>query len=192
MLIDRLANIFIFLFTVCAYIQCFTVNGRWDTQSGLRALRFFTVLSNLFCAVASFLVALTLPKLPYGIWIAKYIATCALAVTCITVLVFLGPAFGYKNLLSGRDFYLHLAGPVLAVLTFCFLERQHTLSFAASLRGMLPVLLYAVLYFYKVVIKKEWEDFYGYNKNGTWPVSMVAMFSGAFLVCVLIRFLCNL
>ena len=192
MQIDRLANIVIFLFTVSAYIQCFIVNGRWDRQNGLRALRFFTVLSNLFCSVAALLVALTLPKVPYGIWVTKYIATCAVTVTCITVLVFLGPAMGYKTLLSGRDFYLHLAGPVLAVLTFCFLERQYTLTFAASAAGILPVLLYGFLYFYKVVIRKQWEDFYGYNKNGKWPVSMAAMFVGAFLVCMLIRFLCRL
>lgn len=192
MLIDRLANLFIFLFTVCAYVQCFLVDGRWDRQAGLRALRFFTVLSNLFCAVAALLVALTLPKIPYGIWIIKYIATCAVTVTCITVLVFLGPALGYKTLLSGRDFYLHLAGPLLALLTFCFLERQHTLTFKASVLGVLPVLLYGLVYFRKVVVKKEWEDFYGYNKNGRWPVSMAAMFVGGFVVCMLIRGLCSL
>ncbi len=189
MLIDRLANIFIFVYTVCAFIQCFVEDGRWDLQKGLKALRFFTILSNLFCAAASLLVALTLPRLPYRIWMLKYIATCAVTVTCITVLVFLGPAMGYKKLLSGRDFYLHLAGPILALLTFCFLERYYTLTVAASVLGVLPVILYGVLYLYKVVVAKQWDDFYGYNKNGKWPVSMIAMFIGGFLVCMLIRFL---
>ena len=191
MLIDRLANVFIFLSTICAFIQCFAVDGRWDLHKGLKALRFFTVLSNLFCAAASLLVAITMPEPPYWIWILKYIGTCAVTVTCITVLVFLGPALGYKNLLSGRDFYLHLAGPVLAVITFCFLERSYTLTMRTLVLGVLPVIFYGVFYLYKVVIREQWEDFYGYNKNGKWPVSMAAMFTGGFLVCFLIRFLCS-
>ena len=192
MMIDRLANIFIFLFTVCAFIQCFFVDGKWNLHAGIKALRFFTILSNLFCAFASLLVAITLPELPYLFWITKYIATCAVTVTCITVLVFLGPVMGYKTLLSGRDFYLHLAGPILALLTFCFLEKYYTLSSGAFILGILPVILYGLFYFYKVIIKKQWEDFYGYNKNGKWPVSMAAMFLGGFLVCLLIMFLQNL
>ena len=192
MQVDRLINLLIFGLTVYAYVTCFRTDGRWDRKVGLGALRYFTLLSNLFCAAASLLVALTLPKIPYGIWITKYIAVCAVTVTCVTVLVFLGPVAGYRNMLSGRDFYFHLAGPVLAMISFCFLERQHTLTFTASLLGALPVLIYGLVYFDRVVIRHKWDDFYGYNKNGNWPISMAAMFVGAFLVCMLLRFLYNL
>ena len=61
-----------------------------------------------------------------------------------------------------------------------------------SLLGVIPVILYGFVYLYEVVMIGRWDDFYGYNKNGKWPVSMAAMFVGGFLVCVMVRVLFNL
>lgn len=187
MLLDRLTNIFIFIFTAYSVILCFRKDGRWDRSAGLHSLRFFTILSNLFAGVAAFLIFITLPRSPYWIWIGKYIAACSVTVTFLTVMLFLGPAFGYKAMLSGRDFYLHLCGPLLSLLSFVFLERFYTLSFSTALLGIIPVIVYGLIYWYKVVLKSRWDDFYGYNKNGKWPVSMAAMFVGSFLICVIVR-----
>jgi len=57
---------------------------------------------------------------------------------------------------------------------------------------VIPVILYGFVYLYEVVMIGRWDDFYGYNKNGKWPVSMAAMFVGGFLVCVMVRVLFNL
>ena len=95
-------------------------------------------------------------------------------------------------MLSGKNFYLHLGGPLLALLSFVFLERFYTLPFVTSLLGVIPVILYGFVYLYEVVMIGRWDDFYGYNKNGKWPVSMAAMFVGGFLVCVMVRVLFNL
>jgi hypothetical protein len=187
MLADRLINGFIFLLTMWALAQCFIVDGKWNWQNGRMALRFFTVLSNLFCALACLLVAVTLPELPRWVWLMKYVAVCAVTVTFLTVMFFLGPAIGYKVLLTGRDFYLHLAGPLLALFSFCCLERFFPLPVSVSMLGIIPVFLYGFLYLCKVVIRKQWEDFYGYNKNGKWPISMAAMFAGSFVVSLLVR-----
>ena len=194
MALDIVINLFIFFYTFYAVVSYFRSEGHWDKANGLKALRFFTNLSNLFCAVAALLVVLTntAQGLAYWAWILKYIGTAAVIVTFLTVLFFLGPAIGYKELLSGKGFYLHLCGPLLALLSFCFLERAYELSFSLSLIGCLPVILYGFVYLYEVVIWENWEDFYGYNKDGKWPISMAAMFIGGFLVCILIRLLYNL
>ena len=117
----------------------------------------------------------------------KYLGTSAVTVTLMTVFLFLGPSQGGdKSLLSGENLYMHLIGPVLAIVSYCFLEKR-ALSFATALTGLIPVAAYGAVYLYKVILAPEaqrWEDFYGFNRGGKWPVSMAAMFAGAFLVSV--------
>ena len=197
MLLIRLTNLIIFLFTLACFILEFHRDGAWKLSSGLRGLRYFTLLSNLFSGFAALLVVLTVSEtgLPFWVWLLKYIAAAAVAVTFLTVMVFLGPTLGYRSQLEGKGFYYHAAGPLLAVLSFCFLERFHTLGFPLSLLGMLPVVLYGLLYAWKVLLcpkDRRWEDFYGYTRGGHWLLSVCAMLLGAFLVCVLFRFLCGL
>jgi hypothetical protein len=31
---------------------------------------------------------------------------------------------------------------------------------------------------------KRWDDFYGFNKNGKWPVMFAVMLTGTFLICL--------
>ena len=172
------------------YIAFLFGNG-FMTAGGIRSLRYFTILSNLVCAFAALAVVFTLRKnhLPYGIWLWKYIGTAAVTITLLTVVVFLGPTIGYGNVLAGRDFYLHIVCPFLAIISFCFLERQYTLTFYTSLWGVVPVILYGILYLYKVILCREearWEDFYGFNRNGNWQLSFAAMAGGAVLAGVLL------
>ena len=181
-------NLIVFLAAVLAYLSCFHGEEGWNKETGLGALRYFTVLSNLFCAFAALALSLALLAggVPRWVWLWKYIGTAAVTVTLLTVLFFLGPALGYKQLLSGRDLYLHLIVPLLAIFSFCFLERLYPLSFPLALTGLIPVILYGTLYLYKVVLcpeEKRWEDFYGYNKGGKWPRSFAAMVIGGALVC---------
>ena len=189
---DVFLNLLVFLATAVSFIFCFRDrDGIWSWKRGIRSLRFFTILSNLFCACASLAVALSSLQgtIPYGIWLLKYVATSSVAVTFLTVMFFLGPTQGYKEQLKGWGLFLHLICPVLAIFSFCFLERAYPLSFAVSLLGMLPVGLYGALYLYKVVLVPEesrWEDFYGFNRNGNWQLSFAAMAGGAVLAGVLL------
>ena len=178
-----------FVCTLLAYLSCFRTEEGWSRETGLGALRYYTVLSNLLCAFASLALALALlgGAAPRWIWLWRYIGTAAVTVTMLTVLVFLGPNLGYKLLLTGRDLYLHLIGPLLAIVSFCFFERLYPLSFPLSLTGLVPVILYGTLYLYKVVLcpeNRRWEDFYGYNKTGKWPLSFAAMVIGGALICL--------
>ena len=187
MTLDRIINLIILLGTLFCYCRCFRSEGRWSLKAGVKHLRFFTTLSNLFSALAALCVLLTLREtgLPYWSWILKYMASASVTVTFLTVMVFLGPTIGYKSQLEGMGIFVHLIGPLLALSSFCFLESFFSLSFGTSLLAILPVLLYGMLYLRKVVIRKEWDDFYGFNKGGKWKISFTGMVIGGFFVCIL-------
>ena len=149
-------------------------------------LRYFTVLSNILCASGALLMVISRLNgtVPQAVLYLKYSGTCAVAVTLLTVLFFLGPVMGYKMLLTGPDFWLHLFCPVLSIVSLLFRDKV-AMGFPFVFLGVLPVALYAVLYVYKVLILPEeegWEDFYGFNRGGRWPVSLAAMLAGSFLV----------
>ena len=88
-----------------------------------------------------------------------------------------------------------IIGPLLAIVSFCFGERLYPLPFPLALTGLAPVILYGSFYLYKVVLcpeEKRWDDFYGFNKQGKWPVAFAAMVAGTFAICMGIRALQNL
>lgn len=180
----------IFVTTLILLAKAFRADGRWVARRGLKAFRYFTVLSNAFCGIAGLGMVLAQLSGPASTAMTtiKYLATVSVTVTLLTVFLFLGPTQGgYRELLRGRDLYMHLLGPVMAIGSYCLLEKR-ALSFAASMLGVLPVILYGAVYLYKVVYDREerrWEDFYGFNKGGRWPVALAAMLVGNLAVCAL-------
>ena len=199
MTVHRFLNTLIALLTLLIVVSFFRKDGQWVPERGKFALRFFTTLSNILCAAACLLTALAMNAggVPEWIWTLKYIGTAAVTVTMLTVLLFLAPSFGkgaLKVLLSGTDLFMHLITPLLALVSFCVFERQG-MTFCESLWGLLPVLLYGPLYLYKILFappEKRWDDFYGFNKQGKWPVAFAAMVAGTFAICMGIRALQNL
>ena len=117
-------NIIIFLSTLIILLSYFRKDGAWDIDQGLKQFRFFTVLSNTFCAVAALMMAVSQlgDGVPQPVLQIKYMATVSVTVTLLTVLLFLAPTQGgYIKWLSGDFFYIHLLGPVLAIASFCLL-----------------------------------------------------------------------
>ena len=181
-----------------------TEDGKRSFRSGLRAFRFFTTLSNVFAGITSLI--LLIPEsaaltgqavvLTQGQLFLKFLSTTAVMVTLLTVLFFLGPSMGYGPLLAREGLYLHLIGPLLCFVSFCFLEKSIRLSMAAALAGLLPTALYGILYLYKVVLTGEerggWEDFYGFNRGGKWRISIAAMLAATLLIAILLRIIHNL
>ena len=196
---DWFLNILIALITLIIVVSFFRKEGQWVPERGKFALRFFTTLSNMLCAAASLLTALAINAggIPEWIWMLKYIGTAAVTVTMLTVLFFLAPSFGkgaLKVLLSGTDLFMHLITPLLALVSFCVFEKRG-MTFCQSLWGMLPVVLYGPVYLYKILFalpEKRWDDFYGFNKQGKWPVAFAGMVLGTFLICMGIMALQNL
>lgn len=156
-------------------------------------LRFFTVQSNLFCALASAAVAVfrLCGEAPTAVLMLKFIGTAAVTVTLLTVLLFLGPTMGYRLMFTGPDLFLHLVCPILALVSY-FAWDKPAAPWPVVILGVLPVVLYAALYLYKVLAApegKRWDDFYGFNRGGKWPVSLAAMLLGTLLISVVLRLL---
>ena len=195
---DWFLNILIALITLIIVVSFFRKEGQWVPERGKFALRFFTTLSNMLCAAACLLTALAINAggIPEWIWMLKYIGKAAVTVTMLTVLFFLAPSFGkgaLKVLLSGTDLFMHLITPLLALVSFCVFEKRG-MTFCQSLWGMLPVVLYGPVYLYKILFalpEKRWDDFYGFNKQGKWPVAFTGMVLGTFLICMGIMALQN-
>ncbi len=185
-MIDLLLNLVIFVLTAVLVFRMFRTDGAWNPARGFRSLRFFTTLSNLFCAVAALLLCL-FPDSRL-VWMLKYTGTAAVTVTLMTVFVFLAPALGkggLARLLNGSALFMHLLTPLAALATFCLLERRG-MTPAQALWGMVPVLIYGTVYLYKVIFAPEnrrWEDFYGFNRSGKWPLSYALLAAGSLLIC---------
>ena len=86
------------------------------------------------------------------------------------------------------DCRIGLAGTLVA-------DARFQVDGEAALWGMLPVLLYGPWYLYKIRFApegKRWDDFYGFNKGGKWPISFAMMAIGTFLMCMGLMALQNL
>ena len=114
---------------------------------------FYTELSNLFAMAVCLAVALcqlralcTGGEMPAWARTLKYVVTCCLMLTFLTVVFVLAPMYGpdghYVMLLTSSMLYNHFLNPVLAFLSFTLLERapalpRHTVQYA-----LVPTLLY--------------------------------------------------
>ena len=187
-------NLAIFISTLMIVVMYFRSDGHWNMERGRKAFRFFTCQSNVLCGIAAFfmVIARLTDTLPFAVWLLKYLGTVTVTVTMMTVLLFLGPTMGgYKELLAKENLYMHLIGPLLAIISFCFLERGH-MSVGMAALGVIPVVCYECLYLYKVICapeEKRWRDFYGFNKNGKWQISFAAMAVGTLIICMILRVL---
>ncbi len=66
------------------------------------------------------------------------------------------------------------------------------MSVGISLLGLIPVILYGLLYLYKILyapVEKRWEDFYGFNTGGKRPVTFAVMVAGTVVICLIVQVL---
>ena len=163
--------------------------GAMLTDVRLRSLKYFTLDSNLLAAAAS-LIAVYFQVFRKGtmpVWASslKLAGTVSVSVTLLTVIVYLGPRFGYKAMLAGVNLHLHLTVPVLAILVFCVLEGSHSLSFGHTFLAVIPVLIYAAFYLGNILINgpgsgPNTNDWYGLLFMGlSWAPLIIAIFGSA-------------
>ena len=130
--------------------------GTMLTDVRLRSLRYFTLDSNLLAAASSIVAVyfLLFRKGTMPVWASslKLAGTVSVSVTLLTVMVYLGPRFGYRAMLAGVNLHLHLTVPVLAILIFCVLEGSRTLPFGHTFLAVIPVLIYAAFYLGNILI----------------------------------------
>ena len=170
---------------------------------GLRTFCMFTVNSNILAAAA---MAMVIPYTMDGLrthnyylprWIVDvaYAAVTAVALTFLVSLFILSPVKGFVLIFTGSRFFLHGVCPLLAMAAFCFFMTQKELKFKDTLFAMIPVLIYAVVYFVMVVVLGEekggWNDFYGFATRVSWKITAAAIMPLTFLIATGIRALHN-
>lgn len=158
-----------------------------------QSFRFFTIESNLFagiCALVSLITRIVcLPagrEVPQWVVLLTFTAACAVTVTLMTVVVFLGPTMGYRKMFEGTSLWFHLLCPLIAIVSLILFTGGEKISGAAVLWGILPVVVYGAIYYTEVIVTKKWEDFYGFNRGGKWLLSIILMLAGAALIAFLL------
>lgn len=170
---------------------------------GLRTFCMFTVNSNIFCGIA---MMLTIPYTIDGMrkkdfhlpnWMVDFLlmGVTAVGLTFLVSLCVLAPVKGFVLIFTGSRFFLHGLCPVLAIVAFCFIITNHVISIKESLIALLPVMLYAMVYYFMVEIlgpdNGGWDDFYGFfTRIPSW-ISLLSFMPLTFGVATVIRLLHN-
>ena len=170
---------------------------------GLRTFCMFTVNSNILCAAA---MAMVIPYTLDGLrthnyhmprWIVDlvYMGVTAVALTFLVSLFILSPAKGFVLIFTGSRFFLHGVCPILAIVAFCFFMSEKRLTIRDSLLALIPVLIYAIVYYVMVAVLGEekggWNDFYGFLSRLPHWIPLTAIMPLTFLIATGIRVLHN-
>lgn len=170
---------------------------------GIRTFCMFTVLSNILVAGGMSLI------IPYTIdglrkhyfhlpnWLVTFLLAGATAVT-LTLLVslfILSPFKGFVLIFSGSRLFLHGICPVLSFIAFSFFISDHYISYPESLLSLIPVFIYACVYYILAVLigadRGGWNDFYGFATYMPVWIPMVLILPVTFGISSLLRFFHN-
>lgn len=193
-------NLGIAVFSVAGWLMILLGVGSEErlAANGRKSLKYFTVLSNLLsgivsvaCVCAYLCVGATLPM---PLVVLKLVATSAVALTFLTVIVLLGPRLGWKRMYEGGNLWLHLILPLLAVIDCCLFVPVGDAPFAATLLAMLPTALYGAWYMRQVLVHGAEKDgilydFYGFLRWGynRIVVVFIGMLGVSWAIALLLR-----
>ena len=166
---------------------------------GIQTFCMFTVNSNIFMGIAMFL---TLPYTVDGLrngyfrlpdWMVRllFAATTALSLTFLVSLFVLAPVKGFVLIFTGSRFFLHGLCPILAIYTFCFVLKDLHLRFPSTFLCLIPVFLYACIYYMLVAVLERWEDFYGFLTRIPAWISLAGFLPVTFGIATVLRLLHN-
>ena len=118
-----------------------------------------------------------------------------MALTFLVSLFILSPAKGFVLIFTGSRFFLHGVCPILAIVAFCFFMSEKRLTIRDSLLALIPVLIYAIVYYVMVAVLGEekggWNDFYGFLSRLPHWIPLTAIMPLTFLIATGIRVLHN-
>lgn len=156
-------------------------------QHGIHALKYFTVLSNLLAIiVAAFNAVFMLVsgiETEFPIWLAElnFMAAVSVALTFLTVMLYLGRLYGYAEMLKGPNFELHLTAPLCMVACFLLCINLPQMTIRSTFLAVLPMFLYGLWYTSNILINgvipgKNTNDFYGFARAGVKTIPIVFAF----------------
>lgn len=171
-------NIVIAVVTFAAWLWMVFRGGGTLSSRGLRSLKYYTVLSNLFCAVIAciWLALHGNPQYQRFLAVLKYTGAITIFLTFLTVVFFLGPIFGYRWMFAGSNFWFHLVIPLLCAAEFIF-TNTYIPTGTEKLAAVIPMLLYGCGYLGNILINGAGEgshtnDWYGFTRWGL-PVGVL-------------------
>ncbi len=170
------------------------------SHKGIESLKYFTVLSNLFCGVVSviYLVVCGGSGLQLPLWLVtlKLVAATAVMLTFLVTALLLVPMYGWKSLYRGGNFWLHLVVPLLAAADCCLLLPVGEVPLRLTLWAMAPTALYGVFYLGRIFLHGAREgdveyDFYGFLRWGVKavPAVLAAMLLSTWGIALALRLL---
>lgn len=173
LIISAIINIIIFgleVFCLVVFIK-YIIDGNEDNR-----FRYYTNISNLLVGFIAIINAIVLIKsvikgelsYPKYLSIIKFAGLSMISLTFFTVLLIIAPLTSFQLMYSDVKFITHLVVPVLAITSYLFLEEKSIFELRISLIGIIPTLLYAIIYIINVVFLKTWPDIYKINTNGLW------------------------
>ena len=189
--ISLILNILITLLTIFASIIMFTgikiTHGAEPLleTSKIGMFKFFTVDSNLLMGFASLIfviLQITNKEITKNMYRLKLMAATSVGLTFLTVFTYLGPISpqGIKSMLQNSNLFFHLIIPVLSIINFTIFERTNKLKMKDTLYGIIPTIIYAVLYITNLLLHLEngkvspIYDWYWFVQNGIKNAIIVA------------------
>ena len=177
--IRKYINIFLVIAVLGSWIAIFVSASGTLMHNGINSLKYFTVLSNLFEGLASVVWLISSRnngKASARAELLKYIAAAAVGLTCVVVLTFLGPLYGYPEMFAGPSLFMHLLTPVIAIAEIIFLS-DFTYTRRENRLVMLSPIVYGVVYLGNNLINGigEWPDTNDWYLFLTWgyPVGVL-------------------
>lgn len=203
-LLSTICNLYIVISILLIEIQFFSRGGAGNMAVfGARNFRFFTMDSNILMALTSAIcLAFNIRNFrtgenKYPSWLISlmHMGTNAVTLTFIVVMVFLGPATSYAEMIEGQNLYMHLINPLVAIASFIFLTDDCVVERKSDFLATLPTLVYGIIYMYKVIVlgprNGGWYDFYGFNIGGLWYITSVVIVGSSLGFAAALRTLHN-
>ena len=172
-----------------------------SSEAGMGTLKMFTTLSNI---AAAFSAAMCLPfqidglrrdryKLPSWIVVVMYVGTVGVFLTFFSAITIISIYQGFvKTMFSRSSLFLHTINPILITVLFVLIISDTHIKFSHSFISMIPIVIYAIVYFIMVFVVHAWKDHYHTNSVMPWPLSLLLMMSISFGVTQSVRILHNL
>ena len=196
-------NFTLFAMTTAVIVSYFLGNLTPEVKTPAEKFIFFTTDSNILAALGGLLTAVfniavlrgKLREMPRVITVIKLMGTVSLQLTFFTVVILLLPVYGFELLFSGTGSHMHAIAPLLSLITFVFLDDNKKMPLRYALFGVIPMLIYAAVYLTQVVLigfaNGGWVDFYTFNRNGSWPLSLAVMITATLALSFVVVLLQN-
>lgn len=181
--ISLILNIIITILTIFASIIMFTgikithgIEPVLETTR-LGMFKFYTVDSNMLMGFISLLfviLQLTKKEITKNMYRLNLMATTSVGLTFLIVFTYLGQISpgGIKSMLQNSNLFFHLIIPVLSIINFTIFERTNKLKIKDTLYGIIPTVIYAVIYVTNLLLHVEKGkvspiyDWYWFVQNG--------------------------